>query len=187
MAYQRRDPLPAYNFQVTLLDSSSDGSGAGFGNVTLSTSGLKTVAGFSEVSGLEVSMDVEDYSPGGTNDAVLKFAGRMQWSNLVLKRGLVARRDPMDKSDLWSWFQSFLDGQGVRKDGVIALQNEAHQPKLVWGWRRGLPLRWRGPGLNAVQSAAAVESIEIAHEGLYQIKGGGEVGEAIRGVVDAIF
>ena len=34
-----------------------------------------------------------------------------------------------------------------------------------WGFQRGLPLKWSGPAMNAAQSAVAVETLEIAHEG----------------------
>lgn len=188
--YQRRDPLLAYNFQVSLLDSKNS-EGVGLGTIALSTAGMRTMAAFSEVSGLEVSMEVEDYAAGGFNDAVLKFPGRTKWSNLVMRRGLLAKRDPMDRSDLWSWYEAYLDGHGVRKDGIIVLLDERRRPKLTWSFRRGLPLKWSGPTLNAAQSQIAIESIEIAHEGLRLVRTGGVLGEAISGaasaVADAIF
>ncbi len=184
--YQRRDPLLAYNFQVALLDS-KDSDGVGLGTVALSTAGLRTMAAFSEIAGLEMTMEVEDYHPGGTNDGVLKFPGRVKWANLVMKRGLLAKRDPMDSSDLWSWYETYLDGHGVRKDGIITLLDETRQPRLTWSFKRGLPLRWAGPGLNAAQSQVAIETIEIAHEGLRLVRSGGVLGQAISGVIDAIF
>ena len=184
--YQRRDPLLAYNFQVALLDS-KDNDGVGLGTVALSTAGLRTMAAFSEVSGLEMAMEVEDYAAGGINDHVLKFPGRVKWSNLVMRRGVVAKRDPIDGSDLWTWFQSYLDGQGVRKDGLIILCDEGRNPRLTWSFRRGLPLKWTGPQLNAGQSQVAIEAVEIAHEGLTLVKAGGELGQALGGIVNAIF
>ncbi len=184
--YQRRDPLMGYNFQVSLLDSKND-DGVGMGSIVLSTSGLRTLAAFSEISGLEMTMEVEEYQAGGTNDHVLKFAGRVRWANLVLKRGLIAKRDPTDGSDLWKWYEGFLDGKGVRKDGIIVLLNEKREPKITWSFRRGLPLRWTGPSLDAGRSQVAVEAIEIAHEGIRRVKGGGELGEAIGAVADALF
>ncbi len=183
--YQRRDPLLAYNFSVSLLDS-KDNDGVGLTTVALSTGGLRTMASFSEVSGLEMTMEVEEYSSGGINDAVLKFAGRAKWANLVMKRGVLAKRDPLDKSDLWTWCESFLDGNGVRKDGIIVLLDENRRPKITWSWKRGLPLKWSGPSLHAGQSQVAIESIEIAHEGLRVVRSGGILGEAIGGAVSAI-
>ena len=51
------------------------------------------------------------------------------------------------------------------------LQNEQNEPRIVWGFRRGLPLKYSGPSLNAGQSEVAIESIEIIHEGLFQMQG----------------
>ena len=183
----RRDPLLGFNFSVSLLDSPSSGNGgAAVGTAVLSTAGIRVTAGFSEVSGLEMSMDVEEYKPGGFNGAVLKFPGRIKWSNLVLKRGMASRPDPLDPNNLWGWYQLYLDGVGKRKDGVIILNDQAGSPKQIWGFRRGLPLKWTGPSLNASQSAVAVEAIEIAHEGLIDIRGAGLIGRAIRETGEAI-
>jgi phage tail-like protein len=183
--YQRRDPLLTYNFQVSLLDS-KDSGGVGLTTVALSTAGLRTMAAFSEVSGLEMSMEIEEHAVGGINDTMLKFPGRVKWNNLVMKRGLLAKRDPLDKSDLWTWYESYLNGVGVRKDGIIVLLDEQRRPKVTWSFRRGLPIRWTGPSLNASQNQVAIESIEISHEGLRLVRSGSVLGEAISGAVGAV-
>lgn len=183
--YQRRDPLLAFNFQVSLLDSKPN-DGVGLTTIALSTAGLRTMAAFSEVSGLDMSMEVEERAVGGINDAVLKFPGRVKWSNLVMKRGLLAKRDPIDRSDLWTWYESYLNGNGVRKDGIIVLLDQERKPKITWSFRRGLPLRWTGPSLNAAQSQVAIESIEIAHEGLRLVRSGGVAGEILGAAAGAV-
>ena len=53
-----------------------------------------------------------------------------------------------------------------RKDGVITLRDASARAHTVWGFRRGLPTKYSGPQLNAQQSAVAIETITIAHEGL---------------------
>lgn len=168
----RIDPLLGYNFLVSITDSQpvSDFS---LGNLTLAVAGAQASAGFSEISGLEATMDVETYDAGGFNSASLKFAGRIKWASLTLKRGILPYRDPSDTSDFWTWLQGFLDGQGVRKDGTITLLNESHQPALVWAWQRGLPVKWTGATMNAAQSQVAIEQLEIAHEGLTLVQSGG--------------
>lgn len=181
---QRADPLLGYNFQVAITDSQPAASSS-LAGISLSLTGAQATAGFSEISGLEATMDVENYDAGGVNGGALKFPGRVKWSNLVLKRGVIAQRPITDTSDLWTWLQSFLDGQGIRKDGVITLMDESGAPALVWSWRRGLPLKWTGGTMNAQQSQVAIEHIEIAHEGLTQVTGGA-VGIALVGAAAAI-
>jgi phage tail-like protein len=176
----REDPLRAFNFQISLTESSSNPVGSVLTTVTLSSVGLSRVAGFSECTGLEGSLELHEHMAGGRNDAVLRFPTRMKWSNLQLKRGITR------STDLWDWFAGFAAGRVRRRDGVIVLQNEAHEPQRVWGFRRGLPVKYTGPALNATQSAVAIESIEIAHEGLYLVPGASPLASAVRSVFDAI-
>ncbi len=182
----RYDPVAGCNFSVALLPSkSADGPGAG--TIALSTAGTRSYAGFAEVSGLEMTMTVEDYEAGGINDAVLKFPGRVRWQNLVLRRGIVGRRDPLDDTDLWTWFNDFLEGRGTRRDGLVSLLQADGTAVHVWSFRRGLPARWTGPSLNAGRSEVAIEAMEIAHEGIRREDAGGALGTAVAGVIGAIF
>lgn len=157
----RLDPVLNHNFVISLLDTTSV-------LATVSSaliSGLSDVVagGFSECQGLESSMKVEEYNEGGNNACVLKFPGRFSWSNITLKRGVAI------SSALWDWSYSFVQGRGRRRDGVIALLSEMMIPSNIWYFRRGLPLKYSGPQMNATQNNVAIESIEIAHEGLLQL------------------
>jgi phage tail-like protein len=182
----RRDPIIGCNFSVALLPS-KDADGAGMGTIALSTSGTRSYAGFAEVSGLELTMAVEDYSAGGINDRTLKFPGHVKWSNIVLKRGVVGRRDPLDDTDLWTWFNEYLEGRGTRRDGLVTLLGANRDPVHVWSFRRGLPAKWTGPSLNAGRSEVAIEQLEIAHEGIRREDAGGALGRAVGDLVEAIF
>ncbi|MGF6870996.1 phage tail protein [Paraburkholderia sp. MM5477-R1] len=181
---ERTDPLLGFNFQVSISDSQPAASSA-LAGISVSLTGAQATAGFSEISGLEASMDVENYDAGGVNGGTLRFPGRVKWSNLVFKRGMVAQRPISDTSDVWTWLQQFLDGQCVRKDGVITLMDESGAPALAWSWRRGLPIKWTGASLNAQQSQVAIEQLEIAHEGLTMVTGG-SLGIAIVGAAAAL-
>ncbi len=150
----RRDPLGAYNFIVTFVDASSSLS------VTLRSIGSSAAAGFSECSGLNLTLEVEDFKEGGNNGTVLKFPTRNSFSPIHLKRGIT-----FDQS-LWDWYYSFVKGVGQRRDGLIVLQNDDRQPVKIWQFRRGLPTKYIGPTLNASQSQVAIEELEITHEGL---------------------
>jgi phage tail-like protein len=157
----RSDPLLNHNFIISLVDSSS----------TLALSGPSALAaiadvglgGFSECSGLEMSLQVEEYKEGGRNSAVLKFPTRVSWSNITLKRGVGTG------TALWDWHYGFVEGKGKRRDGIIALMNSQRVPNNIWYFQRGLPVKYTGPSLNATQNNVAIESIEIAHEGIYQL------------------
>jgi phage tail-like protein len=72
---------------------------------------------------------------------------------------------------LWDWHFAFVEGHGKRRDGVIVLLDAARLPAHAWFFRRGLPVKYNGPSLNATANNVAIESIEIAHEGIYQVPG----------------
>jgi phage tail-like protein len=161
------DPFRGFNFLVTLVDSSSLFS---FAVTALQSMAL---AGFSECSGLEMSLDVEEYKEGGNNGKILRFPTRVKWGNLRMKRGLTFA------NDLWKWHYDFSQGKGKRRDGLVVLQDERHNPAIVWSFSRGLPVKWTGPTFNAVQSQVAFEEIEIAHEGLTTWSLGGAISTAL--------
>jgi len=150
----RNDPFRGYNFLVTLTDSSS--------SLVTVLSAIQNVAlgGFSECSGLEMDLDVEEYKEGGSNGTILKFPTRVKYSNIRLHRGMTTA------DDLWNWHYGFVEGKGKRRDGLIVLQDDLHIPARAWSFSRGLPVKWLGPSLNATDSRVAVEELEIAHEGL---------------------
>jgi len=161
------DPFRGFNFTVSLIDSSS--------LLTLAATALQSMAlaGFSECSGLEMSLDIEEYKEGGNNGTVLRFPTRVKWTNLRLKRGVTFA------DDLWQWHYNFSQGTGTRRDGIVVLQDERHNPAKVWSFTRGLPVKWTGPTFNATQSQVAVEEIEIAHEGLTVWSLGGAISTAL--------
>jgi phage tail-like protein len=166
----RLDPLPAFNFYVVLVDSS--------GALGALRTALGVVAGgFSECSGLDGTLQVEEYPEGGENGYVHKFATRMTYSNLTLRRGVQL------SEDLWNWHYQYAQGRGKRRDGAIILQSELRIPLKTWIFRGGLPLRWTGPTLNAAQSAVAIEALEIAHQGLELLS----PGTALESAAQAVF
>lgn len=174
----RKDPLLAYNFQISLSDTPASPAGT-LTTIALTGANMTPAGGFQECSGLDGTLDMHEQAVGGRNDAMLRFPTRLKWSNIQLKRGIGFN------DTLWKWFEGFAYGRTGRRDGVIILQNESHEPQIVWGFRRGLPAKYSGPPLNAQQSNVAIESIEIAHEGLYRIKGASPIAGAVRSLVNA--
>lgn len=155
---QLGNPVLNHNFVISLIDTSSLLK-------SLAMAAIFDVAlgGFTECSGLEMSLQVEEYKEGGNNGQLLKFPTRVTWSNITLKKGIGAGQA------LWDWHYGFTEGQGKRRDGVIVLMNDLHVPNNIWYFRRGLPVKYTAPAMNATQNNVAIEAIEIAHEGIYQV------------------
>lgn len=160
----RRDPLLGFNFLIGLSDSTASTGGL-VTRIALSPLMPAPVAGFSECTGLEMTLETDEWLEGGNNGTVLKFPKRVRNTEVVLRRGITKG------TDLFDWFYAFTQGAGKRKDGLITLLDARHQPHTVWGFRRGLPTKYSGPALNAAQNAVAIESVTITHEGLYQLGG----------------
>ncbi len=157
----RSDPVLSYNFLISLFVSPS--MVALVQPANLQPIIEAAVGGFNECSGLEMSLDIEEYQEGGRNGYVHRFPTRTTWTNIVLKKGI--RKD----ADLWHWQYAFTQGVVMRRDGIISLLNERREPHTIWYFRRGLPVKYTAPSLNAQQNQVAIESLEIAHEGIIQM------------------
>jgi len=122
-------------------------------------------AGFREVSGLDASTDAVDYREGD-GDSILKLAGLKKFSNITLKRGIT------DDKDLWKWRSMVMDGKikDARKDGQIILLDDEGNEAAEWTFTAGWPTKWTGPTFNATANEVAIDTIEIAHEGLKRVK-----------------
>lgn len=122
------------------------------------------VAGFSEVSGLSVETEVEEYREGGVNDFVHKLVKGTRHVPIVLKRGLT------DSDVLWKWHNDVVQGKITRRSGSIILFNESYDEHRRWSFEEAYPIKWIGPDLNASSSEVAIEQLELAHNGFKIIK-----------------
>lgn len=120
------------------------------------------VGGFTDVSGLEVEVQTEEYEEGGENAFTHVLPTRVQHGTLTLERGVT------DSAELWDWMDAASDGPPTFKTGQVFLYDSVGEPVRGWEFRRGYPIRWTGPELAGDGGAVAVESIEIAHHGLDQ-------------------
>lgn len=136
----RLDPYRAYNFLVEI-----EGILAG---------------GFSEVSGLELSTEVERLREGGVNDRVHVLPKWTTQSDLVLKKGQT------DMDLLWNWYADVTAGKVERKNGSIYLLDDQGLPAMWWDFFEAYPIKWSGPTFNASSNAVAFTSLTLAHHGL---------------------
>lgn len=129
----------------------------------LSIVGL-AMADFSECKGLAAEVGTEEYLEGGENRFAHRFPSRHSSPNLVLNRGIAS------SSALWDWYAESVATARVKpRDGQVELLSWIDGelgPVRVWSFRRGFPVKITGPDLNAMTSAIAIESLEIAHHGL---------------------
>ncbi|MEP7120322.1 MAG: phage tail protein [Byssovorax sp.] len=118
--------------------------------------------GFSEVTGLTQENKPIEYRDGSFPEySSIKMPGMRTFSNIVLKRGVVAR-----DNDFFQWLSTVKMNTVERRNLVISLRNEDLQPVMVWNVSNAFPVKVEGPQLKASANEVAIETIELAHEGL---------------------
>ena len=121
-----------------------------------------TRIGFSEVSGLTQENQAIEYRDGSFPEySSIKMPGLRKFSNITMKRGIVKA-----DNEFFKWLSTIKLNQVERRDVVISLLNEEHAPVMTWKIHNAFPVKVEGPGLKASGNEVAIESIEIAHEGL---------------------
>ena len=124
------------------------------------------VAGFAECSGLQVETKVFEYKEGGNNSTTLKFPESTSYGNITLKRGVSS------SNDLFLWQQDIATGQFSKTprannpNVAITLNNEKGDVVQRWNLVRPFPVKWVGPDFKALGNEIAIETLEIAHEGI---------------------
>lgn len=137
------DPFGNYNFLVE-LDGISRGA-------------------FQECSGFDSTIDVIEHREGGENTTVRKLPGMTKYSNIVLKWGIT------DDMDLYTWHRNAVKGQVERKNGSILLLDRQGSVVARWDFVRAWPTKYDGPDFNAEGTDVAIETLELAHEGVERV------------------
>ncbi|MFN0275874.1 MAG: phage tail protein [Chitinophagales bacterium] len=118
--------------------------------------------GFTDVSGLDITTDVIEYRDGASPEySKVKMPGQRKFSNITLKRGTFA-----GDNEFYNWFNTVSLNQIERRDLTISLLNENHEPVLVWKVKNAWPLKVTPTDLKADGNEVALETLELAHEGL---------------------
>jgi phage tail-like protein len=141
-----RDPYTNYNFLVE-LDQVVRGA-------------------FQQVSGLDSTVDVVEYREGG-DPTTRKLAGRTTHSNIVLKWGIASDNELSEWHRRISQDPSNLPAE--RRGGGILMLDSRGNTVCRWDFERAWPTKYVGPDLNAESSDVAVETIELAHEGIRRV------------------
>jgi phage tail-like protein len=81
-------------------------------------------------------------------------------SNIVLKWGLA------DDADLYNWHRDAVNGKVQRRNGSIVLLDRQGQERMRWNFVNAWPAKWDGPDFNAEGNDIAIETLELAHEGV---------------------
>ncbi len=137
-------PLKKYNFKVQMANID--------------------VAGFSEVSGFDASVDVVEYREGSEAiNSPRKMPGLTKYGNVTLKWGM------SESLSFYEWVAGISNGEKAAaeervQDIVIYLQDDRHEDTANWTLVNAWPCKYTAPDFNASSSEIAFESVEIAFE-----------------------
>jgi len=121
-----------------------------------------TRIGFTEVTGLDMQAEAIWYREGSSPEySKIKMPGLHKFSNITLKRGTIE-----GDSDFYAWINSINLTTVQRRDVVISLLNETHAPVMTWKAKNAFPVKLQASDLKADGNEVAIETLELAHEGL---------------------
>ena len=121
-----------------------------------------TVMRFQEVSGLDTETQAIEYRHGDHPVfSTMKMPGIKKFGNITMKKGIF-------KSDnkFWDWDNQIKRNTIKRVPVTISLLDEAGGATMTWTLANAWPTKISGTDLKADGNEVAIESIEIAHEGL---------------------
>lgn len=119
--------------------------------------------GFSEVSGFDASIDVIEYREGDMVQTPMKIPGLKKYGNITLKQGLATSKV------LYDWIIAGVNGAVDRKTITITLLDDEESPAASWQVINAWPMKYTAPDFNATSSEVAIETLEIAHEGMTRV------------------
>jgi phage tail-like protein len=146
MAILRDHPYNQFNFLVSF--------GADPGSVD---------AGFAEVTGLDVGVDVIEYRNGNSKvNAPIKINGLTRVGDVTLKRGVIG------SLTLWEWLREVSAGtpDAIRNVVIELLDEERTDTVLTWKLVRARPVHHVSGPLNASGTDVAIEELVLAYERL---------------------
>ncbi len=117
---------------------------------------------FQEVSGLETETQIIEYRAGDSKQfSTIKMPGIAKFGNVTLKKGIF-----INDNNFWTWYSAIKMNTIKRMTVVIKLLDETGNPTMAWTLQNAWPTKIQGTDLKSDGNEVAVETIELAHEGL---------------------
>lgn len=136
-------PLPKFYFKVFLGSQDS-------------------AVSFQEVSGLDTETQIIEYRHGEKKAfSPIKMPGIAKLGNVTLKKGVFTK-----DHNFFKWYSAIKMNTIKRETVTIQLLDEQGSPTMTWTLTNAWPTKVTGTDLKSDGNEVAVESMEIAHEGL---------------------
>jgi phage tail-like protein len=121
---------------------------------------------FQEVTGLSSETQVIEYRAGSSKVySTVKMPGIQKFGNVTLKKGMFLG----DKA-LWDKYNIITMNTYKRSTITISLLDEKNEVAMSWTLANAFPVKITVTDMKSDGNEVAVESIELAHEGLKIVK-----------------
>lgn len=141
-------PMPKFHFEVDLDDE------------------LQNVA-FQEVSGMDLETQIIEYRSSNVKTlSTIKMPGLSKYGNVTMKRGIF-----VDDNAFWNWYKKLTTNTIKRGTVRIRLLDETGKTTMQWELHNAWPTKITSADLKSDNNEIAIDTLEIAHEGL-QISNG---------------
>jgi phage tail-like protein len=142
-------------------------------NFAVSISNQGGEAAFSEISGLDATVDVIEFRQGNSGSlAPTKIPGLVKQGNLSMKFGITS------SANFRQWIFNCINHQragsirtdiviellDIRSEARMAIAPIANSNNMAWVLKNAWVTKYTGTDLNALQSEVAIETIEVAYE-----------------------
>lgn len=118
---------------------------------------------FSEIDGLEMSIEPKTIREGGRNTGPVHLMGPTGVAQVTLKRGMT------QNFDLWRWFDyvTTASHRGVRPDAeLVMFSSDGIREDARFLLQRVLPTKLKAAALNAKEGQVAIEEMQLVYERL---------------------
>ena len=113
---------------------------------------------FQEVSGLDVSVEMESVREGGQNRYTHQLPVRASYTDITLKRGMLFG------SGITFWCKQAIENFIFQPTNiVISLLNADHIPLQTWYVVNAIPKRWQVSNFNAEENSIVIESLTLSY------------------------
>jgi phage tail-like protein len=117
---------------------------------------------FQEVTGLSSETQVIEYRVGNSQAySTIKMPGIKKYGNVTLKKGIF-----QTDTKLWTMYNAIKMNVIERQTVVINLLDESNKEAMTWNLTNAFPCKMTVTDMKADANEPAVETMELAHEGL---------------------
>lgn len=123
------------------------------------------LGGWQQCEGLDVSFKPVSVPEMGDNTSVRILPGPVQYTPVELTRAM--QKDDLGKT--MTWLAAAQRDQTRYETATIILFDAWGEEVATWTLEGVIPLKWKGPSLDATKSQVALEKLTLAHEGFSQL------------------